>query len=64
LEDSKSATGLNLLHNAEHHNVSKVQKEAQKYFSSLGKKEQKTLLKKFEDEKITSNIFKTMYKKE
>ena len=64
LEDTKSATGLNLLHNAEHNSISKVQKEAQKYFSSLSKKEQKSLIKQFEDEKITSDIFKTMYKKE
>jgi len=64
LEDTKSATRLNLLHNAEHNTISKVQKEAQKHFSSLSKKEQKTLIKKFEDEKITSDILKTVYKRE
>ena len=64
LEDTKSTTGLNLLHNAKHNNVSKVQKKAQKYFSSLCEKEQKSLIKKFEDEKITSDILKTLYKRE
>ncbi len=64
LENTKSATGLNLLHNAEHNHVYKVQKKAQKYFESLSKKEQKSLIKKFEDDKITSDILKTLYKKE
>ena len=64
LEDTKGATGLNLLHNADNHNVSKTQEEAKKYFKSLSKEEQQSLVKKFEDEKITSDIIKTVYKKE
>ena len=55
---------MNLLHNADNNNVSKVQKKAQKYFNSLWQEEQQRLVKKFEDEKITSDILKTLYKKE
>ena len=64
LEDTKSATRLNILHNADNNHVSKAQKEAKKYFNSLSKAEQQALIKKFEDEKITSDIIKTVYKKE
>ncbi len=64
LKDSKNTTGLNLLHNAEHHNVSKVQEKVKKYFLNLSKKEQKTLIEEFEEQKITSDILKTIYKKE
>ncbi len=64
LENIKSSTGLNILHNADNHNVSKTQKKAKKYFESLSKKGQQALVRKFEDEKITSDIIKTVYKKE
>lgn len=64
MKDSKNTTGLNLLHNAEHHNVSKVQEKVKKYFLNLSKKEQKTLIEEFEEQKITSDILKTIYKKE
>jgi len=64
LENIKSATGLNILHNADNHNVSKTQKKAKKYFESLSKKGQQALVRQFEDEKITSDIIKTVYKKE
>ena len=64
LEDSKSTAVRDILHNADHYHVSKVQEKAQKYFSKLSKQEQKYLIKKFEAEKITSDILKTIYKKE
>lgn len=64
LEDSKSATGMNLLHNTNNNSVSKNQKKAKKYFEGLSLEEQKKLIKKFEDEKITSDILITLYKKE
>lgn len=40
------------------------QKKAFEYFQSLDKEKQNELVKKFEDEKITSDILKTLYKKE
>lgn len=40
------------------------QKKAFEYFQSLDKEKQNGLIKKFEDEKITSDILKTLYKKE
>jgi hypothetical protein len=55
---------MTLLHHSNNSNVSKIQKKAQKYFLSLSEKEQQALIKKFEDEKITSDILKTIYKKE
>ncbi len=64
LENTKGTTGMNLLHHADNNYVSKIQKKAQKYFESLSKEEQQTLVKKFEDEKITSDILKILYKKE
>lgn len=64
LEDSKSATGINLLHNANNNSIPKNQTKAKKYFEELSKEEQKKLIKKFEDEKITSDILITLYKKE
>lgn len=64
MEDSKSATSMNLLHNANNNSVSKNQTKAKKYFEGLPLEEQKELIKKFEDEKITSDILITLYKKE
>lgn len=64
LEDTKSAARLNILHNADNNHVSKAQEKAKKYFNSLSKEGQQSLVKKFEDEKITSDILKTVYKKE
>lgn len=64
LEDTQSTNGRDILHNANNNNVPQVQKKAQKYFFKLSKREQETLIKKFEDEKITSDILKTLYKKE
>jgi len=40
------------------------QEKAYQYFQSLDKEKQNELIKKFEDEKITSDILKTLYKKE
>ena len=40
------------------------QEKAYQYFQSLDKEKQNELIKEFEDEKITSDILKTLYKKE
>ena len=53
-----------LLHDEHDTSISQYQKKAKEYFESLSKKEQKILIKKFENEKITSDILKTLYKKE
>lgn len=44
--------------------IRKNQEKAFEYFQSLDKGKQDELIKKFEDEKITSDILKTIYKKE
>ena len=43
--------------------ILQTQKKAQVYFNSLSKVKQQTLIKKFEEEKIHSDILKTLYKK-
>ncbi len=64
MENAKSKTGSLLLHTSHSNNLPKTEKKAQKYFSSLSKEEQQKVIKKFENEKITSDILKTLYKKE
>ena len=64
LEDSQSTISGNLLHNANNHPLPKTQTKALKDFYSLKKEEQVRLIKQFEEEKITSDILKTLYKKE
>lgn len=54
----------NLLDNANHNRVFKNQEKAYEYFYLLTQKEQNKLVKQFEEEKITSDIFKTIYKRD
>jgi DNA-directed RNA polymerase specialized sigma subunit len=61
---SENNTGDILSHDEHDTSISQNQKKAKEYFESLPKKEQKILINKFEDEKITSDILKTLYKKE
>lgn len=63
-KNTANTAGLSRVHNADNSHVPKDQKKAQNYFNSLLKKEQEILIKKFEDEKITSDILQTVYKKE
>ena len=44
--------------------ICKNEKKAFEYFQSLDKKKKDELIKKFEENKITSDILKTLYKKE
>jgi len=64
LENNESTTGMNLLHNADNHPLPKTQTKALKDFYSLSQKKQKNIIKKFEAEKIRSDILQTIYKKE
>ncbi len=64
VENAKSKTGPILLSASHSHSLRQTEKKAQKYFSTLSKQEQEELVKLFEDEKITSDILKTLYKKE
>lgn len=58
---SEGSPGRDLLCTEDHHRVSDGQKKAQEYFQSLGDDQQKQLLKRFEEEKITSDILRTLY---
>ncbi|MCK5678320.1 MAG: hypothetical protein KAH72_07595 [Flavobacteriaceae bacterium] len=64
MENSKNKTMNGLLCSASDNHIHQTQKKAQLYFGSLSKVKQQALIKKFEDEKITSDILKTLYKKE
>jgi len=64
LEDTKSTTSRDIFCDTNNNTISQNQKKAKGYFESLSKEEQKILIKKFEDEKITSDILETLYKKE
>jgi hypothetical protein len=64
LENNESTTCMNLLHHADNHPLPKTQTKALKDFYSLSKEKQKKIIKKFETEKIRSDILKTIYKKE
>ena len=64
MENSKNKTMNGLLCSASDNHIRQTQKKAQLYFDSLSKVKQQTLVKKFEDEKITSDILKTLYGKE
>ena len=64
LEDFKSATSRDILHNADNHSVSQTQTKAFKDFYSLKKDEQTQIVKRFEEEKVTSDILRTLYKRE
>ena len=57
-------TRSNIFYDANHNHIFKNQEKAYKYFYSLSQKEQDKLVKQFEKEKITSDIFKTIYKKD
>ena len=63
-ESSKSKTRAVLLCSTHNRNIRKTEKKAQKYFNALTKKEQQIIIQQFEDEKITSDILKTFYKRE
>ena len=59
------AKNVNVLVCDENHTaLSYSEKEAQRYFNTLIEEEQKSLILQFEKEKITSDILKTLYKKE
>ena len=64
LENFKGATSRGILHNADNHSVSQTQTKAFKDFYSLKKDEQKQIVKRFEEEKVTSDILRTLYKRE
>ncbi len=64
LENFKSTDGGALLHHTDNSSVSKAQTKALKDFYSLQEDKQKQIVKKFEDEKIRSDILKTLYKRE
>lgn len=61
---SKDSTMNVLPSNPNSDSIRKNQEKAFEYFQSLDKEKQNELIKKFEDEKITSDILKTLYKKE
>ena len=52
---------MNLLYNADNYPLPKTQTKALKDFYSLSKEKQKKIIKKFEKEKIKSDILKTLY---
>jgi len=64
LEDSQSATSLNLLHRTNDSAVSKAQKKALKDFYLLKQEWQEKLIEEFKHDKISSDILQTIYKKE
>ena len=55
---------MSVLHSSNYSSIPKDQEKAKKYFESLSKEEQQILVEKFEKEKITNDILKTIYKKE
>lgn len=58
-------SSMNVLpNNSDSSLIRQNQEKADQYFQSLDKEKQNELIKKFEDEKITSDILKTLYKKE
>ena len=64
MESSNSKTGAVLLCSTHNRNIRKTEKKAQKYFNTLTQKEQQVVINKFEEEKISSDILKTLYAKE
>ena len=64
LENSQSTTGMNILHHPDHSSIPQMQTKALKDFYSLKEEEQQKIIKAFEQEKIKSDILKTVYKKE
>lgn len=63
LENSKNPTSMNLLCDKNDNNLSQMQKKAFKHFQTLKKEEQQRIIKKFESQKIKSDILKTLYEK-
>lgn len=64
MKNSESKNRDLLLCTADSSRVCKNEKKAQKYFNSLSKGEQQNIIQDFEKEKITSDILKTLYKRE
>ena len=64
MENTKSETGSVLLCTSHSDSLPQTEKKAQKYFRSFSEEQEKKIIKEFEAEKITSDILKTLYKKE
>jgi len=64
VENSQGKTGSGILCPSNNNSIRKTEKKAQKYFNSLTKQAKQKVIKAFEDEKVTSDILKTLYKKE
>lgn len=60
----ESEAGRHLLCTQDHHGVSDCQKEAQEYYHSLSKEQQQWLIRTFEEDKVSSDILRTLYKRD